>query len=119
MSEYRVAFTEVPGQCRDNETFGGVLIHISPPVQLSPDAVTRYLTYSDFEPMGHTQNWENMDVKDVVMLGSTDEQTTIYASIAKGYEDKVLAPQLARHTVELLSFMGSTAIIDNPPTPDA
>jgi hypothetical protein len=119
MSEYRIGFTEVPGQSRDNETFDGVLIHIRPPVQLNPDAVTRYLTFKDFEPIGHTQSWKNMDVKDVVLLGSTPDQTTIYASIAKGYEDEVLARQIANHTVELLRFMGAQAIIDNPPTPEA
>ena len=119
MSEYKVSYTEVPAECRDTETYSGVLIHIRPPVQLNPDAVERYLTFSDFEPIGHTQSWKNVDIKDAVLLGSTPEQTTIYASIAKGYEDEGLAMQAADHTVKLLRFMGAKAIIDHPPTPDA
>jgi len=115
MSEYRVAFTEVPAQRRDDKTHGGVLIQIRPPVQLNPDAVERYLTNSAFEPVD--RSWQNLDIKDVVVLGSTTEQTTIYASIDKRFEG--LAEQAADHTVELLSFMGAQAILDKPPAPDA
>jgi len=50
-------------------------------VQLNPDAVTRYLSFSNFEPIDPNENWEKHDIKDVVVLGSTPEQTTIYASI--------------------------------------
>ena len=119
MSEYKVDFTEVPGECQDTETYGGVLIHIQPPVQLNPDAVTRYLTFGDFEPIEPTQSWKNLDIKDVVVLGSTPEQTTIYASIDKQYEEGRLAEQAARHSVQLLRFMGAQAIIEHPPAPDA
>jgi hypothetical protein len=119
MSEYRVEFTEVLGECQDTDTYGGVLIHVRPPVQLNPDAVERYLTFSDFEPVGRSQSWKNMDVKDVVVLGSTPEQTTIYASIVKEYEDEVLARQVANRTVKLLQFMGAQAIIGIPPAPAA
>jgi hypothetical protein len=119
MSEYRVDYSEVPGECVDYETYDGVLIHIRPPIQLNPDAVMRYLTFSDFAPIGDTQNWKNMDVKDVVLLGSTPEQTTIYASIDKGYEDEVLARQLANKTVKLLQFMGAQATLDHSPPPEA
>jgi len=110
-----VGFTKVPPQRRDNETYGGVLIHIRPPVQLNPEAVERYLTSSAFEPVD--RSWKNLDIKDVVVLGSTAEQTTIYASIDRGFEG--LAQQAAEYTTELLRFMGAQAIIDNPPTPDA
>jgi hypothetical protein len=118
MSEYRVAFTEVPGECQDNETYGGVLIHIRPPVQLNPDAVERYLTYSDFEPIDPAdRKLANLEVKDVVVLGNTAVQTTIYASIDKTYERR-LAEQAANNTARLLRFMGAQAIIDHPLTPD-
>ncbi len=118
MSEYRVAYTEVPNPRRDDERYDGVLIHIRPPVQLHPDAVERYLTNSAFEPVD--RSWENLDIKDVVLLGSTHEQTTIYASIDKRFNDNgELAEQAADYTAELLRFMGATAIIDHPPTPEA
>lgn len=117
MSEYRVAFTEVPPTRRGDETYSGVLIHIRPPVQLNPDAVARYLTAGDFEPLEPYDR--DFNVKSAVLLGSTPEQTTIYASIDKGYDGNVLAEQAANDTVELLRFMGATAIIDNPPAPDA
>lgn len=119
MSEYRVTYTEIPNPRSDNETHSGVLLHIRPPVQLNPDAVERYITFGDFEPIDRRENWEKLDYKDVVVLGSTAEQTTIYASIANRYEDGVLSERVARHTVQLLHFMGATAIIDHPPTPDA
>jgi hypothetical protein len=115
MSEYRVVFSEVPGESGDNETYGGVLIHIRPPVQLNPDAVERYLTTSAFEPVN--RSWKNLDIKDVVVLGSTPEQTTIYASIDR--RDEGLAEQAADYTVQLLRFMGAQAIIEHPPTPEA
>jgi len=117
MSEYRVAFTEVPPTRSGDETYSGVLIHIRPPVQLNPDAVARYLTAGDLEPLEPYDR--DFNVKGAVLLGSTLEQTTIYASIDKGYEGNVLAEQAANDTVRLLQFMGATAIIDHPPTPDA
>src|SRR5215469_222200 len=104
MSEYRVAYTEIPGECQDNETYSGLLIHIRPPVQLNPDAVERYLAFHDLEPVHRNTPTENDDIKDVVMLGSTAEQTTIYASIVKGYEDGALAQEAAMKTVQLLRF---------------
>lgn len=119
MSEYRVAFTEVPPTRRNDETYSGVLIYICPPVQLNPDAVERYLTFGDLEPLdpADRQAANTLDVKNAVLLGSTAEQTTIYASIDKGFEGA--AKQAANDTVRLLQFMGATAIIDNPPTSGA
>ena len=118
MSEYRVAFTEVPAECQDSETYGGVLIHIRPPVQLNPDAVERYLTFSDFEPVTPVnRQWTNCDIKHVVLLGSTGEQTTIYASIDRRLEG--LAERAADATVQLLRFMGAQAVIGSSPTPHA
>ncbi|SRR5258708_264535 len=122
MSEqYIVAFNKVSAECGDDKTYGGLLIHIRPPVQLNPDAVERYLTFKDFEPVN--RDYKNADIKDVVVLGSTPEQTTIYASILKGYEDEALAQEVAMKTVQLLRFMGAQAImagnIGNPPTPEA
>lgn len=116
MSEYRVTFTEVPGECQDKETYGGVLIHIRPPVQLNSDAVERYFTFGDFEPIDQSQSQENFDIKDVVVLGSTTDQTTIYASIDRQFEGR-LAQRAADYTVQLLRFMGAQAIIEHPPTP--
>ena len=119
MSEYKVSYTEVPPTRRDDETYSGVLIHIRPPVQLNPDSVAQYLTFGDLEPLDPT-DWEGAngpDVKKAVLLGSTTEQTTIYASIDKGIEGA--ARQAANDTVRLLQFMGATAIIDNPSAPDA
>ncbi len=118
MSEYRVTYTEVPPTRRVDETYNGVLIHIRPPVQLNPDAVERYLTFGDFEPINRNDSQEGLDIKDVVVLGSTLEQTTIYASIKRQFEGR-LAQRAAEYTVGLLDFMGATAIIDQSPTPDA
>ncbi len=118
MSKYRVIFTEVPPTRSDDETYSGVLIHIRPPVQLNSDAVERYLTSGSFDRSFDPAEG-TLDVKDVVLLGSTPKQTTIYASIAKRYEDGVLAQEVANDTVRLLQFMGATAMIDNPPTPEA
>lgn len=117
MSEYRVTYTEVLPTRRNDNTYGGVLIHIRPPVQLNPDAVARYLTAGDLEPLEPYDR--DFNVKVAVLLGSTIEQTTIYASIDKEYEGNVLAEQAANDTVELLRFMGAQAIIDNPPTAEA
>src|SRR6266702_250873 len=110
MSEYRVAYTKVPPARSDDKKYSGLLIHIRPPVQLNPDAVERYLTNSAFEPVD--RSWENLDIKNVVLLGSTLEQTTIYASIDNRFnDDGELAEQAAHCTAELLRFMGATAII--------
>ena len=119
MSEYKVSYTEVPSTRRNDETYSGVLIHIRPPVQLNPDAVEQLLTFGDLEPLvpADLEAANNLDVKKAVLLGSTAEQTTIYASIDKGSER--VAEQAANDTVRLLQFMGAKAIIDNPPTPDA
>src|SRR5438270_9475999 len=120
MSEYKVSYTEVPPTRRNDETYSGVLIHIRPPVQLNPDAVAQYLTFGDLEPL-NLADWEGAngpDVKKAVLLGSTAEQTTIYASVEKE-GSKIFAEQAAKDTVKLLQFMGATAMIDHPPTPDA
>src|SRR5260221_4755918 len=117
MSECRVTSIEVPTTRRIDITFGGVLIHISQPVKLNTDAVARYLTAGDLEPLEPYDR--DFNVKGAVLLGSTLEQTTIYASIDKGYEGNVLAEQAANDTVELLRYMGAQAIIDHPPAPDA
>jgi len=117
MPEYRIAYTEVPNPRGDNETHSGVLLHIQPPVPLNPDAVERYLTFSDFEPIDRSGDWTKLDIRDVCVLGSTTEQTTIYASVKRQFASR-LAERTADHTVELLRFMGATAIVVKPPTPD-
>ncbi len=119
MSEYKVSHTKVPPTRRGDETYSGVLIHIRPPVQLNPSAVEQFLTFGYLEPLDPTdlEAPNNLDVKKAVLLGSTAEQTTIYASIDKGFEGA--ARQAANDTVRLLQFMGATAIIDNPPAPNA
>lgn len=119
MSEHRVTFTEVPAACEDSGRYGGVLIRILPPVQLNSDAVARYLTSGGFLDGSIDPSEGTDDVKDVALLGSTSEQTTIYASIAKEYEAGSLARDVANDTVRLLQFMGATATIDHPPAPDA
>ena len=125
MSEYKVDYIVVSAKSRDidieridNETYSGVFIHIQPPLQLNPDAVERYLKYCDFEPINRNDSQEMLDIKDVVVLGSTLEQTTIYASIDKRNEGR-LAERAAEYTVELLRFMGAQAIIDHPSSPEA
>src|SRR2546423_4011854 len=112
MPEYRVTFTEVPPTRCDDETYAGVLIHIRPPVQLNPDAVERYLTFGDLEPLNPAdqKSTNNLDVRGVVVLGSTAVQTTIYASIDKEFSER-LVQQVANDTVRLLQFMGAQAII--------
>src|SRR6266496_6613791 len=98
MSEYRVGFTEVSPTRSDDETYGGVLIYIRPPVQLNPDAVEQLLTFGDLEPLdpADREAANNLDVKNAVLLGSTPEQTTIYASFDKRSEG--VAEQAANDT---------------------
>lgn len=119
MSEFRVAYTEVPATRSDDEMYGGLLIHIRPPVQLNPEAVAQYLTYGDLEPLNPAdlEGANSLDVKKAVLLGSTTEQTTIYASIEKKSER--VAEQAANDTVRLLQLMGATAMLDHTSTPDA
>jgi|SRR5712692_11681322 len=119
MSEYTVTFSEVPTSRSDDETHSGVLIYIRPPVQLNPDAVEHYLTFGDFEPLdpADLEAANNLDVKNAVLLGSTADQTTIYASFNKRSEG--VAKLVANDMVKLLRFMGAQAIIDSSPTPDA
>jgi hypothetical protein len=119
MSEYRVAYTEVPATRTDDEMYGGLLVHIRPPVQLNPDAVEQFLTFGDLEPLNPADLGapNKLDVKKAVLLGNTAEQTTIYASVDKS--SRRVAEQVANDTVRLLQFMGAQAIIDNPPIPDA
>ena len=49
----------------------------------------------------------------MVVLGSTTDQTTIYASIDRQFEGR-LAERAADYTVQLLRFMGAQAVIDRP-----
>jgi hypothetical protein len=120
MSEYKVRFTEVPATRWDDETSSGVLIHIWPPVQLNPDAVRQYLMSGNLDALdpAFLENNDNLEVKNAILLGSTDEQTTIYASVEKEASN-LFAEQAANDTVKLLQFMGAAAMIDQPPTPDA
>jgi hypothetical protein len=88
-------------------------------VQLNPDAVEHYLTFGDFEPLdpADLEAANNLVVCSAVLLGSTAEQTTIYASFDKKIEG--VAEQVANDTARLLQFMGAQAIIDHPPIPKA
>src|SRR5437879_3871658 len=119
MPEYKVSFTEVPPTRRNDKTYSGVVIQIRPPVQLNPDAVKQFLTFGDLEPLdpADLEAPNNLDVKKAVLLGSTAEQTTIYASIDKGLEG--VAEQVANDTIRLLQFMGATAIKVNSSTPSS
>ncbi len=120
MPEYNVSFTEVPATRWDNKTSSGVLIQIRPPVQLNPDAMRQYLMVGDLDALDPAffEANDDADVKNAVLLGSTAEQTTIYASVEKEGSN-LFAEQAANDTVKLLQFMGATAMIDNPPMPDA
>src|SRR6266567_4275535 len=107
MSVHRVSFTEVPATRWDDETSSGVLIQIRPPVQLNPDAVRQYLMVGDLDALDPTflEGNNDVDVKNAVLLGSTAEQTTIYASVEKEGSN-LFAEQAANDTVKLLQFMG-------------
>jgi hypothetical protein len=133
MSEYRVTYSEVPAQCEaygvsyseahpecedyePEQLYSGLLLHIRPPVpSLNPDAVERYLSNGAFEPIN--SDLSDADTKDVVLLGNTLEQTTIYASIKSEQKDYLIERRLI-DTVKLLQFMGATAMIDQPPIPN-
>ena len=96
--------------------YTGVLIHIRPPVlSLNSDGVERYLAHRRLEPVERDLLEEKTDI---VVLGSTDEQTTIYASVLN---DEVLYGQLrqelANATARYLGFMGAQAAIETPFTP--
>jgi hypothetical protein len=122
MSEYRVTHSNVPAQCEyidGEQLYSGLLVHIQPPVpSLNPDAVTRYLTNGSFEPIIDHSDLRDADTKDVVLLGSTPEQTTIYASIMSDAKD-FLTLVTMDYTKRLLQFMGAKAFIGSLPTPDA
>jgi hypothetical protein len=131
MSKYRVTYSEIPAQCapygvnasevppelaeredfKPEQLYSGLLLHIRPPVpSLNPDAVTRYLSGSAFIPIDHSV-LDEADTKDVVLLGNTSEQTTIYASIKSDGKD-YLTELAVNDTVRLLQFMGAQAIIE-------
>jgi len=120
MSEYKVSFNKVPALCRQRKAYEGVFIRISPPVpDLNSDAIERYLTYGEFEPVERkalTDDIPDDEVKDIVVLGSTDEQTTIYASIDTSIGGG--AENAAKSTVEFLQFMGAQAVMEQIPEPD-
>lgn len=135
MSEYRITYTEIPAQRTDYDEEGdqiepqhsGLLIHIRPPVQLNPDAVRRHLEASTLRPLEPNHNPEALEVKDVVLLGSTDEQTTIYASVeretpwyvkSREQVESIIQDTLV-DTAKLLQFMGARAIVETMQTPDA
>jgi len=109
MPEYRVTYTEVPAQCEEKEKYGGLLIRIRPPVQLNPDAIERYLSYYNLESIDRSSPPD--ELKDVVVLGSTPEHTTIYASTDRVIEG--LAQETAEKTVEFLQLMGAQAIVEH------
>lgn len=137
MSEYRITYTEIPAQRTDYDEeekgepiepqHSGLLIHIRPPVQLNPDAVRRHLEASTLRPLEPNHNPEALEVKDVVLLGSTDEQTTIYASVeretpwyvkSREQVESIIQDTLV-DTAKLLQFMGARAIVETMQTPDA
>src|SRR6266516_3070156 len=105
MSDKTVTYSDVPTPRCVDETYKRVLGYIRAPVQLNPGAVERYLTFGYFEPINRSDSQEGLDIKDVVVLGSTLEQTTIYASIKRQFEGR-LAQRAAEYTVGLLDFMG-------------
>ena len=89
-------------------------------MQLNPTVVESFLTFGELEPLdpAELKLASDRDVKAARLLGSTSEQTTIYASIAKKYSER-LVQEVLNDTVRLLQFIGATAIIGNSPTPDA
>lgn len=120
MSEYSVTFTKVPALCRHREAYEGVFVYIRPPVpHLNSDAVERYLSFGDFEPVERealTDDIPDDEIKDIVISGSTDEQTTIYASVDTRIEGG--AEDAAASTVRFLQFMGAHAVIEQPSEPE-
>lgn len=116
--EYRITTSEIPAQCEDAENHTGLLVYIRPPVPLHPEAVERYLATGAFEPLTPNRRHDrNNDINDVILLGSTAEQTTIYVSMANPTDG--LPEQVTEDVAQLLRFMGATAIIDHPPAPEA
>lgn len=136
MSEYRITYTEISAQRTDYDEeekgepiepqHSGLLIHIRPPVQLNPDAVRRHLEASTLRPLDPSHNPEALEVKDVVLLGSTDEQTTIYASIEREFRGYIRPRELIEsiiqdtlnNTAKILQFMGARAIVETMQAPD-
>ncbi len=123
--EYRITTSEIPPQCQDTEEYVGLLVHIRPPVQLNSDAVERYLIHKDFEPIDRADPIGMRDVEHVTVLGSTPEQTTIYASIHNyqryqndpSYPDvshlkQEITNQVTRDVAKILAFMGAQALVE-------
>lgn len=120
MTVYKITSAEVPPTRNDDDACAGLLVYIRPPMQLNPTVVESFLTFGELEPLdpAELKLASDRDVKAARLLGSTSEQTTIYASIAKKYSER-LVQEVLNDTVRLLQFIGATAIIDNSPTPDA
>jgi hypothetical protein len=114
MSEYRITLTNIPPQhtteLAGQDEYDSVLIHICPPVPLNSDAVERYLAHGNLEPVERDIQTE---ITDVVVLGSTDEQTTIHASLLTSASEK-LRQEVAESTVRYLGFMGAQVTVDTP-----
>jgi hypothetical protein len=105
--EVTVEATTYQGVNEDKESYEGVLVQIRPPVDLNPDAVVRYFTHGDLDP--YDPDPEDV-VKDVVLIGSSEEQTTIYASVDITERDR-LRKNLGESTVRLMGLMKMQATL--------
>lgn len=118
--EYKITTSAILPQCENREEYDGLLVHIQPPVQLNSDAIARYLIHKDFEQLRGTESNDRLDVKDVTVIGSTSEQTTIYASIQNYHESIDTIPdaveriteRVTRDVTTILRFMGAKAIVE-------
>jgi hypothetical protein len=110
-----------PFKNTSKDTYTGLLMHIQPPVSLNSDAVDRWYAHNDLEPITKEDEDPSFpdDVKNVLLLGSTKEQTTIYALVEKsddgGREASKWAVEHLGKLVTVMSIGTDTQVtIDEP-----
>lgn len=102
----------VPNNEPINETMVGLAATIEPPINLNPEAVKHYIGAGNLLVSEEFDN--DNDLSDVVLVGSTEEATTIFATIADYIDDyNQLKDQMAERTVGLLNLLGAEAIVGN------
>ena len=137
MAEYRISSEIIENFANgyadlepEEDTHEGLLMHIKSPIQLNPDAVERWFIHYGFEPVTESDRQESREraiekphlrneIENPVLLGSTDEQTTIYVNVQK-YSDngEAIRDSAMRKLARLLGFMGAQAVIGQPQTPE-
>jgi hypothetical protein len=107
---YKISSREVPfmgdSLSGDQEFCKGIIVSIEPPIDLNPVGIERYLNYQDLSGVDPGGSYDKFDI---ILLGSTDKETSIYAS-----SDKVeqIAMDIKHNVAEYIGFMGAQTVIE-------